>query len=80
MSLKFLTGVGLGLFIGTEYDVKPLVSYTKQHLVVKLGEFNEMLEPYKKQDPTSSLSSFDGLSKAIANKWAQISTPDEKKA
>jgi len=58
MSFKFLTGMGIGLYIGSEYDVKPLVSYSKQHLLLKINEINQTLDAYKKPEDKKDITSW----------------------
>jgi len=64
MSIKFLAGFGIGLYLGTEYDMKPLVSYSKQYLIEKVNDLTQELEKYKKSEEKKSLlSSWFGDSK-----------------
>ena len=61
MSMKFILGFGMGLYVGTEYNVKPFVEYSKQHIILKINEVNETLETYKKHDK-KSITSWFGIS------------------
>ena len=67
MSMKFIFGFGLGLYVGTEYNVKPLVEYSKQHIIYKIQEINQNLEQYKK--PEVDVGKFVGWEKKNIMSW-----------
>jgi hypothetical protein len=49
MSMKFLLGLGIGIYIGTRYDFKPLIIYSETELNNKYKEFKEKLGKFEKR-------------------------------
>ncbi len=48
MSFKFIVGLGLGLYIGTKYNLNPLLKYTEDEINSRMLEFKLKIDKYKK--------------------------------
>ena len=49
MSTRFFMGLGLGIFLGSEYNLKPYVDFAKKEATDKFSELIKKLDAIKKQ-------------------------------